>query len=217
MRPTCGHFGTELSSSRVQTPRPGPMSSTLRSVSDHNALYHRDLLNAIPEHAASALDIGCGDGALVRALAAKVGHATGIDRHEPSIARARAASDPAATTFVLGDAAAHPFKPASFDVVTAVAMLHHGDAREGLARMIDLLAPGGMLGVIGLAARPTNAGDVAMDALAIARVRVTVSHFLARGRAHVHDLHFKMQCLAGERMIAVEHHDAVGDFHHREW
>lgn len=142
------------------------------TVSDHNALYHRDLLNAIPAHATSALDIGCGDGALVRTLAAKVGHATGIDRHEPSILRARTASDPATTTFVLGDVAAHEFKPASFDVVTAVAMLHHGDAREGLARMIDLLAPGGMLGVIGLAARPTTVGDLAMDALAIARVRI---------------------------------------------
>ena len=148
------------------------MRATVDSVSDHNALYHRDVLSAVPAHARSALDIGCGDGALVRALAAKVGHATGIDRHEPSILRARAASDPVTTTFVLGDAATHPFEPASFDVVTAVAMLHHGDAREGLARMIDLLAPGGMLGVIGLAARPTSARDMAMDALAIARVRL---------------------------------------------
>ena len=53
--------------------------------------------------------------------------------------------------------------------------------------------------------------------MAITRMRVTVTHFLARGHAYIHDLHFKMQCLAGERMIAVEHHDAVGDFHHREW
>jgi SAM-dependent methyltransferase len=56
------------------------------------------------------------------------------------------------TSHVLGDFLAHPFELRSFDVVAAaVASLHHMDAARALARMKQLLRPGGALVVIGLA------------------------------------------------------------------
>jgi SAM-dependent methyltransferase len=44
-----------------------------------------------------------------------------------------------------------PFEPCSFDLVTSVASLHHLDAETALARLRDLLRPGGVLAVVGLA------------------------------------------------------------------
>ncbi len=44
-----------------------------------------------------------------------------------------------------GDFLTTAFEPASFDVVTAVASLHHMDAAAALTRMRDLVRPGGVL------------------------------------------------------------------------
>lgn len=52
---------------------------------------------------------------------------------------------------MLGDFLSHPFEPGSFDVVTSVAALHHMDASAALQLMRDLLRPGGVLAVLGLA------------------------------------------------------------------
>jgi len=53
--------------------------------------------------------------------------------------------------YVRGDLLSAPLAPASFDVVSAVASLHHGDEAAGLRRMAELLRPGGRLVVVGLA------------------------------------------------------------------
>ncbi len=109
------------------------------------------LLEAVPSGATYALDVGCGEGVLTRELRDRIAHVTGIDVHEPSIDAARAHGDDIA--YVLGDAMTHPFAPESFDVVTCVATLHHLGTERGLARLASLVAPGGMLGIIGLGAR----------------------------------------------------------------
>jgi SAM-dependent methyltransferase len=44
-----------------------------------------------------------------------------------------------------------PFEPESFDFVACVSSLHHLDEEPGLVRMAELLRPGGVLGVVGLA------------------------------------------------------------------
>ncbi len=43
-----------------------------------------------------------------------------------------------------------PLGAGSFDLVTAVAVLHHLPLRAGLTRLRDLVVPGGMLVVVGL-------------------------------------------------------------------
>lgn len=116
---------------------------------NHNIHYHPHILRAVPDGARRALDVGCGEGMLARELRRTVPDVTGIDLHEPSIDRARA--HPGDIDYVLGDFLTHPFEPASFDVIASVATLHHMDAATGLARMRDLLRPGGVLAVVGLA------------------------------------------------------------------
>ncbi|MEV4082371.1 class I SAM-dependent methyltransferase, partial [Nonomuraea fuscirosea] len=94
-----------------------------------------------------------------------VPHVTGIDPDAAGIALAREHADDIA--YVEDDFLTHPFEPASFDVVTSVATLHHMDAAEGLTRMRDLLAPGGVLAVLGLA-RSTMPGDLPRELAAVA-------------------------------------------------
>ncbi|HJF48324.1 MAG TPA: class I SAM-dependent methyltransferase, partial [Brachybacterium paraconglomeratum] len=46
---------------------------------DHNAHFHRWMLRSLPPGAARVLDVGCGRGDLVRALAGRVAQVDGID------------------------------------------------------------------------------------------------------------------------------------------
>ncbi|HEY1738707.1 MAG TPA: class I SAM-dependent methyltransferase, partial [Acidimicrobiia bacterium] len=83
-----------------------------------NIQHQRVVLDALPRHAGTALDIGSGDGLLSFDLAERGFDVTGIDTDAPSIERAQ--RDPraiAGTTFVLGDVLDYPFAPHSFDVV----------------------------------------------------------------------------------------------------
>lgn len=124
---------------------------------NHNIHYHPRILRAVPEGAQRALDVGCGEGMLARALRRTAPHVTAIDLDPPSIDQARAYPDD--IDYVLGDFLTHPFEPGSFDVVASVATLHHMDAATGLARMRDLVRPGGVLAVVGLA-RSTMPSDL---------------------------------------------------------
>lgn len=65
-----------------------------------------------------------------------------IDRDALAHARAASGSD-SRITFVEGDVMTHPFADCSFDLITAVATLHHLPLRPALARFRDLLKPGG--------------------------------------------------------------------------
>jgi 2-polyprenyl-3-methyl-5-hydroxy-6-metoxy-1,4-benzoquinol methylase len=118
---------------------------------NHNIHYHRVILDAVPAGADRALDVGCGEGTLARALKAPVPNVTGIDLDEASIEQARAHPDSEGIEFVVGDALTYPFPFDTFDVVTAVASVHHMDASEALRRLRDLVAPGGVLAIVGLA------------------------------------------------------------------
>lgn len=71
----------------------------------------------------SILDIGCGDGALARALTARGARVHGIDPGAEAIAAARAAVPGASFTEV--GAEALPFADASFDAAIFLNSLHH--------------------------------------------------------------------------------------------
>jgi SAM-dependent methyltransferase len=119
---------------------------------NHNIHYHPVVLAAVPEGCRRALDVGCGEGQLTRALRPRVQHVVGLDLDPASIELARAQAAPG-LEYVVGDVLTYPFEAAGFDLVTSVASLHHMDAAAGLTRMADLLRPGGVLVVIGLARR----------------------------------------------------------------
>ncbi|MEU8109222.1 class I SAM-dependent methyltransferase [Nonomuraea muscovyensis] len=116
---------------------------------NHNIHYHPLILGAVPAGARDALDVGCGEGMLARALRRTVPRVVGIDPDPDGIELARSHGDD--VEYVLGDFLAHPFAPESFDMVTAVATLHHLDAAAALDRVRELLRPGGRLVVVGLA------------------------------------------------------------------
>jgi SAM-dependent methyltransferase len=68
------------------------------------------------------LDIGCGNGALVRLLTREQGYAVGLDPQWAQVARARAAGP---EPYVVGWGQHLPFAQASFDIVLFFNALHH--------------------------------------------------------------------------------------------
>lgn len=135
---------------------------------NHNLHYHPLVLRAMPPGCQHALDAGCGQGALARRLAVNSVAVTGIDLDSGCLAVARSAGhlNPPNLRFVHGDLLAHPFAPASFDFVSAVATLHHLPLDRGLIAFRDLLKPGGTLAILGLY-RAATLTDYATAAVAL--------------------------------------------------
>jgi 2-polyprenyl-3-methyl-5-hydroxy-6-metoxy-1,4-benzoquinol methylase len=129
---------------------------------DHNVHYHRVVWEAFPARCERALDVGCGTGRLTRELRRVVPRVTGIDRDERSIRVARAHPDSADVDYRCGDFLDLALEPGRFDLVTAVASLHHMDSAAALARMREQLRPGGVLVVIG-PARDGSLVDLALN------------------------------------------------------
>jgi ubiquinone/menaquinone biosynthesis C-methylase UbiE len=99
------------------------------------------------------LDVGCGMGADVFDLAARVGtagHVTGIDLSESLIeqARRRAEGRNLPVTFEVGDVQALRFEDGAFDAVrTERLLMHVPDAERAIAEMTRVLRPGGRMAV----------------------------------------------------------------------
>jgi 2-polyprenyl-3-methyl-5-hydroxy-6-metoxy-1,4-benzoquinol methylase len=124
------------------------------------------VLDVIPAGCKRAIDVGCGNGGLTRALRGRgIPEVVGIDRDEPCIERCKSHPEAGDISYLAGDVLACPLEAGSFGLVSAVASLHHVDARAGLARLRDLVAPGGVLVVIGLA-RPDLPKDIPVEVAA---------------------------------------------------
>jgi SAM-dependent methyltransferase len=132
---------------------------------NHTIHYHSVILGAIPPGCRRALDVGCGEGTLTRELRRLVPEVVGIDSNHGSISAARAHPDAGDIQYLQCDALAFEFEPASFDLVTAVASLHHMQAERALVSLRSLLRPGGVLAVIGLAG--SSPSDWPLDIAAI--------------------------------------------------
>lgn len=139
---------------------------------NHNVAYHRWILRIASEHEkGDFLDVGCGDGLLLRRLAPHAHAITGIEPDGPT--RARALERVRALPHVRPDDADFlSFDPgeARFDLITFVASAHHMPFASAMAKAADLLRPGGDLLVVGLAAN-RSAIDWTVSALALPAVR----------------------------------------------
>lgn len=133
---------------------------------NHNLHYHRIILDSLPPRPARVLDVGCGEGSLVRELSARCGQVTGIDSDQPSIELAREHTSEQNADFVLADFLTESLGEGTFDGVVSVATIHHMQLELALARMRDLTAPGGTVVIVGLA-RSSRPIDYLTDAAAV--------------------------------------------------
>jgi SAM-dependent methyltransferase len=130
---------------------------------DHNIQYHSVVLNAVPSNCQDALDVGCGRGLLARKLAALSDRVTAIEVNREALQAAKNACRVHGNiNFVEGDIMTHPWGGGNFDLIAAVASLHHIPLRPALARFRELLKPGGVLAIVGLF-RPCTLTDFAYD------------------------------------------------------
>jgi SAM-dependent methyltransferase len=131
---------------------------------NHNIHYHGAILRALPSPCVRALDLGCGEGLLAGQLAELCQEVVAIDTDRPTLLRA--ASREARVVFVEGDVMTYDFGGESFDLITAVAALHHLPLRQALERLRRLLRPGGLLAAVGLY-RPHTIADYAWAAAGV--------------------------------------------------
>jgi SAM-dependent methyltransferase len=133
---------------------------------DHNAHYHSYLLRQLPPRFARALDVGCGAGAFARLLARRAAAVDAVDLSPVMIAQANAASpQPPNIRWVEGDALALALDPERYEVITAIASVHHMPLDDALRRFRHLLCPGGVVAILGHY-RPVTASDYALSAFA---------------------------------------------------
>ncbi len=116
---------------------------------DHPSVFA--VVAAIPFGGAEdVLDIGCGTGSALRAMAERTsGALVGVDPFERMLDHARALTAEDRVRYLVGTAGDLPAGDASFDVVTAInSVPHWDDVDAGYAELLRVLRPGGLL-VIG--------------------------------------------------------------------
>ena len=113
----------------------------------HNDHFHGWILRNLPERRTSALDVGCGRGALLALLAHDFDSVTGIDPDVEMVAAAEArlagSAEVRRQSLLKSDG--------EYDLVTMVASLHHVALEPALHHVAGLIAPNGRLLVVGLA------------------------------------------------------------------
>lgn len=106
----------------------------------------RALLSHVPAAAKRAIDVGCGDGVITRALAARGVGVLGIDVSRGMIDLARIRTAPSLPVeYRLLDVMDDSLTIDTFDIVVSVAMVHHLALDVAVARLASLVAPGGVL------------------------------------------------------------------------
>ena len=92
------------------------------------------------------VDIGCGGGALVRALAAAGARPVGVEISDAQLATARERDGASGARYLVGRAEALPLADASVDVAVFMRTLHHVPAAHleaALSEARRVLRPGG--------------------------------------------------------------------------
>lgn len=105
------------------------------------------LAELVPLEGATVVDVGCGDGDLVRWLAGRGAHAIGVEVGEEPLARARAADPVADERYEQGGGEALPLPDSSADAATFIQSLHHVPVElmdRALAEVARVLRPGGL-------------------------------------------------------------------------
>ena len=108
---------------------------------NHNVHYHPVVVDAVLHGRRATLDVGCGDGLLARKLASRAESVTGVDR-SPQMIRLARASAPGNVTFVEADYLdGTSLDEGKYDFLSAVAVVHHAEFEDAVARLVTLPAP----------------------------------------------------------------------------
>ena len=128
------------------------------------------------------VDIGCGGGALVRAMAARGARVTGVEISEEQLASAICADDESGARYLVGRAQQLPLEDASVDAAVFMRTLHHVPPHEldaALREARRVLRPGGVVYV----AEPLAEGEF-FELTSLVEdereVRAAAQHALAR-------------------------------------
>lgn len=131
---------------------------------NHNHYFHSWILANLPDPCSTSLDVGCGRGELLAALAPHVDRVVGndVDADMRDAASRRCAGLDNVT--VTGE----PWTDGddTFDLVTMVAVLHHLDVPDALRQVLRRLRPGGRFLAVGLAP-PETSLDLAWEVASI--------------------------------------------------
>ena len=141
---------------------------------NHNVAFHRRIVRDAALRGGNALDVGCGDGLLLAHLATVCRCVVGLDPDVQVVARARRRLEQNPQAEVLLDDVMDPDLPqriGTFETVSCVATLHHLPLEPALVRLSQLVAPGGRLFVVGLAANK-SLWDWTLSALAVLPLHV---------------------------------------------
>jgi len=140
--------------------------STAPGIRDEEALRLLvEFTGAGPED--TVLDVACGPGLVVCALAAVVRHATGIDVTPAMIERARALAAEkglANVAWQVGDVLPLPYPDGAFSLIVSRFAFHHfPEPRAVLAEMKRVCAPGGRVVLVDVAASEDPAKAAALN------------------------------------------------------
>jgi SAM-dependent methyltransferase len=113
------------------------------------------LMGLVSPAGKDVIDIGCGQGALVRELAAAGARPIGIEISEEQLATARARDGASGARYLVGRAESLPLDDASVDLAVFMRTLHHVPPAPALREAHRVLRPGGAVYV----AEPLAEGD----------------------------------------------------------
>lgn len=154
---------------RVGTSVGNTLSAGLTSLNarhpwSHNDHFHSWILANMPQPCDLALDVGCGQGELVAALAPHARRVIGTDVDAEMREQAVQRCGGLPNVSIVGDD--WTTIEGGFDLLTMVAVLHHLDVAEALRSVRLRLKPGGRFLAVGLAP-PRTAQDHAWDVASI--------------------------------------------------
>ncbi len=133
---------------------------------NHNAHYHRFLINQIPVRCQNILEIGCGTGGFSRLLAERAEKVLAIDLSPQMIRLARTRSKLYSNIdFIEGDVMTHQLPDNQFDCIATLTTLHHLPMTDILKKIKKALKPGGVFICLDLYQR-SNLNDLLFDAVA---------------------------------------------------
>lgn len=133
---------------------------------NHNAHFHRYLLRRCPESIYRSLDVGCGLGLFTQRLAEQAEVVDAIDADSTIVTEAVRCNTAPNIHYFPADFLKADLPDDSYDVITAIASLHHMDLETALTKMERLLRSSGTLVVLGLY-RETTMADYVYSAISV--------------------------------------------------